>query len=135
MLASQRGFPLAQLMLELEEVALVVAVDLREALLIVLALHLELAGEKQRVLLDNGLILLLLAALLELERRGAQLTANAVGGRGARGLRIGKLDELAVDLILDEAVHVVVAGVIPHALRRQLRPQRTSTLKPRRAEM
>ena len=71
MLASQRGFPLAQLMLELEEVALVVAVDLREALLIVLALHLELAGEKQRVLLDNGLILLLLAALLELERRGA----------------------------------------------------------------
>ena len=49
--------------------ALVLPLELDEPLIIVAALYLELASEKERVLVHDGLVLLLLPAPLELARR------------------------------------------------------------------
>jgi hypothetical protein len=96
---------------------------MREALcghlIVVAALHLELAREKERVLVHDGLVLLLLPAPLELARR-VRGRRRPVHCRRAAAVRVRQLDELAVHLILDQPVHVIVSRVIPHALGREL---------------
>lgn len=98
-------------------------------LLVVRALGLELPREQHRVLVLHRLVCLLEAALLHLHCRAVELRGAAHAARAAHAAharaptalpRVGQLDELAVHLVLYEAVHVVISGVVPHALRLQL---------------
>ena len=76
-------------MLKLKQVPLVVAIELPEPLIVMLALHLELARQKERVLLYDRLVLLLLPSLLELERGRVELpTATWGEGEGEGGVRV-----------------------------------------------
>mmetsp|Transcript_2641 Transcript_2641/g.7946 ORF Transcript_2641/g.7946 Transcript_2641/m.7946 type:complete len:243 (-) Transcript_2641:281-1009(-) len=89
-----------------------------------LPLHFELPGEEQRVLVHDRLVLVLKPPLLHLERRRVHLpsrVAPRIRRAAARvAARVRQLDQLAVDSVLDEAVHVTVRRVVPHALRAEL---------------